>query len=388
MKLFDSQELLATVRARTNLSDFGDPRLLEGFEFFVKGLNETDNIIPGREEALREMLLKMLSNLLWRNKDFVEHPEILEEPLAPAVCIVSLPRVGTTKIQRMLGATSVVLSVPYWYLHMPSRIPGLPECGKTARIAITEEFCRWREAVSPTINVTHRSFTLEPDEDAFLQNHSFCTGYLAQTHNLSVYNEWFQAQDLSFPYAFERQQLQYLQWQFHRFDPKPWLLKSPGHLGAEDLLLKTFPEGCRFICPHREPAEIFPSALRLGEDFAKLYNSLPWPLDEFAWLVVEGMCQQMERHMIWRDQNPEIEVLDLSFSEVCNDSIGTAEKIYAFLGLPLSEDDKQQIMAWESENPRHKDGRLDLSLEQYGLDEHSVNKKFENYRQVFKEFLT
>ena len=385
--MFDADELLASARSRTGLTDFGDERFLVGLHQFVDGLNATDNIIPGRETELTKLILRLLCNLLWRQEDLAKHPQILEQRLLPPVCIVSLPRTGTTKLQRLLGATGAFQNLLYWYFHMPSRIPGLPEGGREKRIEITEEFCRWRESVSPTINVTHRSFTHEPDEDAFLQQLCFCSAYLAQTHNLPLYNEWFARQDPGFAYDFEKQQLQYLQWQFHRQHPKAWILKSPGHLGQEDQLQRIFPEGSRIICPHREPAEIFPSAIRLGEDFGKLYNRLPMPLEAFSHMVVDLLHSGMEQHMAWRKANPQVEVLDLSFHQICDDSLGTAEKICDFLGLPLTANAKRRIGSWDKANPRHKHGKLELTLEMYGLDEHVINARFGPYRETFGQFL-
>ena len=295
--MFDADELVASAQSRTGLADFGDERFLVGLHQFVDGLNATDNIIPGREGELRKLLLRLLCNLLWRQADFAQHPEILEERLLPPVCILSLPRVGTTKLQRQLGVTGAFQNPLYWHLHMPSRVPGLPEGGRQKRIEITEEFCQWREAVSPTINVTHRSFTHEPDEDAFLQQLCFC------------------------------------------------------------------------------------------EDFSKLYNRLPMPLEAFGHMVVDLLHNGMERHMAWREANPQVEVLDLSFREICDDSLGTAEKIHDFLELPLNGDARRRIESWDQENPRHKHGKLELTLEMYGLDERVINAKFGPYREAFGQFL-
>jgi len=114
--MFDAEALIAGAQLRTGLSDFGDERFLVGLRQFVNGLNAADNIIPGREAEIEKLILRLLCNLLWRQKDFAEHPEILEEYLLPPVCIVSLPRVGTTKLQRLLGATDAFQSLPYWAL--------------------------------------------------------------------------------------------------------------------------------------------------------------------------------------------------------------------------------------------------------------------------------
>ena len=104
-------------------------------------------------------------------------------------------------------------------------------------------------------------------------------------------------------------------------------------------------------------------------------------------MVVDLLHNGMERHMAWREVNPQVEVLDLSFREICVDSLGTAGKIHDFLELPLTANARRRIESWDQENPRHKHGKLELTLEMYGLEERVINAKFGPYREAFGQFL-
>jgi hypothetical protein len=68
---------------------------------------------------------------------------------------------------------------------------------------------------------------------------------------MSPYREWFEAQDLRPAYAYYRDLLKLLDWQR---PGKRWLLKSPAHLWALDVLVELFPD-CSIVQTHRDPPD-------------------------------------------------------------------------------------------------------------------------------------
>ena len=380
-------ELLSAAKQQSGLSHFGHDNFREGLEALVAGFNSSDLTIPGRELALRRDLVRLLVNRLRWQKDLADYPEINDQSLLPPLCIVSLPRVGTTKIQRFLSETNAFQDLPYWQILMPGRMHALPDHGVERRIAETDEFCAWRVSVQPDIQKTHRITALESEEDIFLQEIGFRSKGLGFIHQSAHYQAWLAKQDISLSYDILRMQLQYLQWQFNVENPKPWLLKSPVNLGAEDQLQRIFPAGMKIICPHREPTEIFPSLCRLIESYAGLYYRLPMRREELGNVMVAAMAQGMLQHMQWRERAHSVPILDLSFKEICADSIKVSEKIYDFIGLPFTADARKQIAQWDARNPRHADGKSEENLGTYGLSEQAVNAHFAQYRERFSAYL-
>ena len=387
MTIFTVEELLAEATEKTGLSNFGEDNFREGLDHLVAGINQCDRVKPGREDSLRRDLVRLLANRLRWQKDLAEHPQIAEEPLLPPACIVSLPRVGTTKIQRLLAVTDSFQDLPYWQILMPGRIHNSPDFGVEERIAETEVFCNWRVAMEPDIQKTHRITALEPEEDIFLQELGFRSPGLGFIHQSEQFTPWLAEQDVAESYAILKALLQYLQWQFHRDNPKPWLLKSPVNLGREVELERIFPPGMKLICPHREPAEMLTAMCRLIETYSGVYYELPMPREALGGFLLEQLASSMDQHMQWRESNSTVAVLDLSFKEICADSLGTADRIYGFLDLMLTDDQRSDIAGWDSANPQHKDGRISETLDSYGLSPEIINRRFAEYRNQFASYM-
>ena len=81
-----------------------------------------------------------------------------------------------------------------------------------------------------------------------------------------------------------------------------------------------------------------------------------------------------------------MEILDLGFQEITNDSIGTARKVCDFLGIELSDEIVQGIKQWDVSNPRNKFGKNEATLEEYGLDVSKVNQIFKPYIEEFGQY--
>ena len=118
-----------------------------------------------------------MRNRLWFAKDLAEHPQIINEDAGSPIIIASLPRTGSTKLDRMLGALGDFHTLTLWKANMFARIPGLPDGGRTRRIAETREFEHWMYATSPEILQGHPMFTDEPDEDHLLTEYTFRSSY-------------------------------------------------------------------------------------------------------------------------------------------------------------------------------------------------------------------
>jgi hypothetical protein len=146
MRELEADELLQTARSRTGLSDFGPDDFLEGFRILVASINTEAHIRDSGWPEVRTRLLRMLINRLWFAKDVQDHPEILDTDLGSPCIIASLPRTGSTKLQRMLGASGGFQTPTFWMTLMFSRIPGVADGGVAQRIRETREFEKWTRA--------------------------------------------------------------------------------------------------------------------------------------------------------------------------------------------------------------------------------------------------
>jgi hypothetical protein len=84
-------------------------------------------------------------------------------------------------------------------------------------------------------------------------------------------------------------------------------------------------------------------------------------------------------HMKWRDANPDVQVLDLSMQEITRDGLGTAQKVYDFLGMSLSPVAKNAMQRWEQNNGIEKHGRNVYSAEGVGTTDADIRQAFAPY---------
>lgn len=380
-------ELLGTSAQRTGLSDFGPDDFREGLELLVSCLNA--NAVPeDRQGAVRDKFLRLLMNRQWFAKDLSDHPEIAEEELLPPVAIISLPRTGTSKLQRILGVTGKFQNPLFWHTMYFARIPGRADHGVKERIELTRQYERFMVEKVPDFHQGHPMHAEEIEEEYVLTEHSFRCPMLGVVMNLPRYLEWASQSDITPTYDYLLLQLKYLQWQFFANERKPWLLKSPLHMGYEAQLARIFPQGIKIITPHRAPTEMVASAAYTAYLFQQLWRG-KLPLDaEMGRFLLHAYSDDMPRFLQWRADNKSIPILDLSYKDIANDSVKVARQVFSFLDLPFNEDAGAHIAKWDERNPLHKHGKAPTTLDLFKLSEEDVARTFAEYNKMFAEFVS
>lgn len=385
MSTFDVNDLLATATQRTGLSDFGPSDFKEGLEVLVASLNKSKLIREDRVANLRERFLRFLVNRAWFAKDLAEHPEIAEEEIRPPVFIVSLPRTGSTKLQRVLGASDDFQVLRFWSASHFARIPGLPDGGRAERIRKTREFENWMYEVSPEMLKWHPSHTEEPEEDCYLAESTFREVLNFGMTGAIEFLEWLEQADKKPAWDYLISVIKYLQWQNPQDRHKPWLFKNPFYLGSEAQLCKVY-NSPRFIVTHRDPVKCMPSVTHTIMASRKMYSNVDTS-QNLGEEMLKACSHQTAEHIRWRDANPDVPVLDLSFSELTQDGLATVEKIYDFLGMEFSETSRANVAAWEARNPREKHGRTSYSPDDIGRSQSDINAAFAAYNERFANYL-
>lgn len=381
----DVQELLHTARERTGLIDFGPADFIEGLTVLVDGINEEAEIRPDRFAHLYERVQRLLINRLWFAHDLTLHPEIMNEDEGSPVIIAALPRTGSTKLHRMLAATGDFQTMKMWQAHMFARIPGAPDGGVARRIQETRDYEAWMYATSPDILSGHPMFTDEAEEDQWLMEASFRHPLLFGMYQSFRYANWIAQADMRPTFEYYLAQIKYLQWQTKHHADRPWLVKNPNHFGDEETLSRIYKQP-RFIVTHRDPVKCIPSITNAALAMRKLYSDL-----DSAAILGPGTLGVFEtcaaRHMAWRDQHPEAEILDLSFSEINANGVEAARKVYNFCGLAFTPAAEAAIRNWEKNNPREKHGSNVSSPESIGTTDYKIRAAFTEYLARFSAFL-
>lgn len=388
MKNFDTKTLLDTASERTGLTDLGEPDCLNALEALVESVNETGEVAADRWDAVFEYMVRVLVNRLWFAKDLAEHPEIADQDLLPPVAIVGLPRTGSTKLQRMLGESNSFQNLLWWQMHMFARIPGQENGGIEQRFRVTKDFEEWNYEVCPDMAKGHPRYADAPEEEQILQEFTFPPVLAVYFSGADYSQERLMQFDPAPMYRYMALQLKYLQWQFYRQDPRPWVLKSPTNLGFEENLIESFGRKTKLIVPHRDPVNIVSSIAKTAEYYRKVYSDVSNEQKKrsLGANMLNALLYGVQRQMEWRQQNPDIEILDVSFKDIVGNPLHVMRSVYEFLNIELTEEIEARVLSWD-EDQKNTHQKNEYSLEEFGLTESQVNSAFEPYLEQYSNYI-
>ena len=178
-------------------------------------------------------------------------------------------------------------------------------------------------------------------------------------------------------------QLQYLG--FH-FQDNCWLLKAPVHLVCLADLFKIYPDAV-ILHMHRDPVHSVPSMCSLASISRSLFSDgTDLAVIPKQW---SDLMQKIINHSIEQRSNfNEDQFFDIPYNHLVKDPLGTVEWIYKRIGMECSNDLKIGMKSWlEKSNTRRKKNPHFYSMDQFGLDEKSIQKKFSNYYGRYGEFI-
>jgi hypothetical protein len=224
----------------------------------------------------------------------------------------------------------------------------------------------------------HPLVATAPEECLFLLGMSF-TDFAAEARaHLPGYMNWLMDTDMVPAYRYYREVLQLLTWKARA---QHLVLKSPIHLYNLDALLTVFPDA-RIIQTHRDPRAVVASGCSLYETtrIASMRGHDPVALGQ-QWLDTWG--QAMDRAMAVRARASPEQFLDVHYDELMTDPAGQVQRIHRWAGLGGEEAAFGVVQAWLAENPRHKHGVHQYTLEHYGLDAQRVAERFRDYTERF-----
>ena len=110
-----------------------------------------------------------------------------------------------------------------------------------------------------------------------------------------------------------------------------WQLKSPHHCIALEALTARYPDA-RFVVTHRDPATCVASTASLGRAFARTFAH---PGDaEFGELWTEMLVAMSDGIVDFRREHGDDRFVDVSYSELTTDPLGTMRRIYESSARP------------------------------------------------------
>ncbi|MBN3792368.1 sulfotransferase [Burkholderia sp. Ac-20353] len=380
----DADALLAQASARAGgLTAFGDGPYRDALDVLCASLIHEANLSARGADMMREKLVGQLVNRLIVEDYCRCHPEIESIAIDDPLVIVGLPRTGTTLLQRMLAVDPRFHSAAWWETRYPAPLAGETPDAPTVRIARAQAEVAQMIDCIPQILSIHPLDAMLADEEFMLMEHSFVCA-MDSYANVPGYTAWLARQDLTPVYAYLKRMLQFLQWQKARRAVAPaapaarWLLKTPQHLHALDVLCRVFPRA-QVVLTHRDPAQTIPSMASMAHTLWQMYADDPDPRVVGAqWNA--GMARAIGAAMAARDALPAERFLDVRFEDTVTNPLGVAEAVYRFAGMPLDADARAAMQDWLARNGRDKRAAHDYSIARFGFTDAQLAHDFAAYR--------
>lgn len=379
-----AQQLMSTARERTNI-DIKDAAIEAPLDRLLLSLNTEAQLSESGSQGIENRLMRVLCNRLRMQRDFKQHPEIDEQQIVRPLFITGAPRTGSTKLHKLLAASGDFLYLPCWQGQCLALRTGNRDENPAMRIQeADEENCFFNEH-APMAKLVHEYLTLEPEEDMLIYEHFLFHSFYNALAFVPGYLQWYQERrNLVAEFEFLRQSLKYLQWQFHDGDPRPWLLKAPLYNANAHRMPEFFPDA-GFVTTHRNPVNQASSLPSLYHNFYKAYSDAERK-QLVGTMALEGLLRSMQQHMAIRDSHPDLNFLDIGYTELTKVAEQVMEKVYSHTGMPLSSGARLAMLNWDFENRQHKHGVHEHKMEEYFLTPEMVTSRLEDYIARFGHY--
>jgi NAD(P)-dependent dehydrogenase (short-subunit alcohol dehydrogenase family) len=377
-----AEDLMAAATAETGLEDWGEGEFMPGLTALADSLRGEGRLNQMGQLMLSSDIVRMLTNRLRFQRDLTAHPEILDEEIAPPIIVVGLPRTGTSKLQRMMAADPGVQRLEVWKLLNPAPFPGeeaagAPEgrinFGLVVERTLTQQF--------PDYMARHPTEAMEPDEELLLMEFSFECVVSSMRSRAPQHRAFVEGRDQHTTYRYMRSLLQYLQWQDGGGRGRPWIMKSPVHLGNLAVLLDVFP-GATVVHCHRDPRIAVVSFCSLVESGRRMGSS-EVELPEIGADILQLLAGSMRRSLADRERIGEERIIDVPYERIRDDAPGVIGEVYEHAGRELTAAAAAAIRAYEQRRPEGHFGRHEYSAERFGLTPEQIAVEFEEYWNRF-----
>jgi hypothetical protein len=375
----DAQELLARARRITGLEHFDEPSPLEPLAVLTRALQTEAGLTPGGLHYWSERLLGILITRLRGWECIRRHPEVLYERIPAPLVILGLTRTGTTLLQRLIASDRRFYSAAYWEARFP--VPEADDLPGARRMALAKAEIDAMLAASPGLMTVHPFDALDADEDILILDQTLLSRTAETLACIPGFYAWLRTQDLRPAYRYWYRTLQLLQWQKRRRggSAQRWVLKTPMHLAFVDHVLELFPDAT-FVQTHRDPLTTIPSYASMVHELWSGVSAAADPL-EAARQTSATLERDLARCLQVRATLPERTFIDVAFRDTVTNPVGVIERIYAHVGLEMTDLAARQIRAYMQSHPRDARPEHQYSLAQYGFTDEEIRRRFSAYRR-------
>jgi hypothetical protein len=352
--------------------DFGEP-----LERLLKSYHDQAKLTTLGRITVREYLVSLLENLLRMEAERAANASIETQRIVAPVFIVGLPRTGTTHLHGLISEDPNNRTPLTWEVMYPAAGRGAADVARAR--SKTAAKLGWADRLAPEFMRIHPIAADLPQECIAITAQVFMSIQFHTTHDVASYQDWFEHAPQKLGFDFHHRFLQHLQ---AKSPGDRWVLKAPGHLFALEGLLERYPDA-RIIHTHRDPLRVMASMASHATVLRRAFSDSADPKHIAAdW--ADRWARALEKFLVVRDRAASSQFLDVDFESIESDPLGAVERVYDFLGWPLTNGARAAMQNFLAANPKNKHGVHRYTLEQFGLSRAAETARFRNYCERFR----
>ena len=366
------EDLHSSATRATGLDDFGDTEYLEPLGILLDSYRSEAGLTEIGSKMFRFFLKGALVARLLSEASWKANPGYADVEVTRPIFVTGLPRTGTTALHRLLAADPAHQGVEMWLAEFPQPRPPRDTWSDNPVYQQIQAGFEQHHVENPDFMGLHYMDAGEVEECWQLLRQSVMSISYESLAHIPTYSRWLAQQDWTPAYLRHRKNLQLIGLN----DPgKRWVLKNPSHLFALDALMAAYPDAL-VIQTHRPPSTLIASMCSLAEHATPGWSTT-FTGEQVGQDQLELWSRGLREFSTARKRYDPAQFLDIDFTDLRNDPMGTVERVYAALDTPMSEDARAAVTALDEESrsgarkPQHR-----YQLADYGLDEATVEAAF------------
>jgi hypothetical protein len=356
--------------------DFGPVDYLPGLKVLLQSMDYDPHFsITGRRIAWG-MVIGVLRGRAQATQSMKQHRGFDAHTIESPVVITGVPRTGTTALHRLMAVDRRFQGLQTWLLDSPMPRPPIETWRNYPQFQKTASTLEAQYAAMPEKPATHYRAAEEVHECCMVLRQSFVSNLWNCAWSAATYDAWWQCQSEAPAYRHFYRCVQLI----GSNEPQTrWLLKNPGHIDNLDLLFAVFPDA-KVIQTHRDPAKALPSLISL--------------LMQLNALTEDGRHEQRAQNMLVREVSKWAsavrkaervralypgQVIDVIHADFHSDPMKVLERIYAFIGMEITDELRLGFERRIKEKPELSRGQHRYSIAAYGMTEAQAREPFDDY---------
>ncbi len=373
------EELIAEARELAALDDFGSDSFREGLAVYAESASTEAQLNELGETAIRANIVGSLTNRL-RIVDWAQqHPAVADERIDAPIVVIGMFRAGTTFLSYVLEQDTRNRALLRWESG-DSVPPPTPADFRTGpRVEAARMGNDMLEQINPRIRAIHHEEPDGPTECISLMSQDFKSLSWEAISNVPTYGQWLLGVDQRSAYEYHRLALQVLQSGGVR---GRWTLKSPHHALNLEALTSVYPDA-RLVLLHRDPVVLCASVCSLINTLSSTFTDV----DHRAYVAehwVAMLEESIRRIDRFRAAHPEHPIVDVQYTDLMRDPVGTVRSIYAGCRDAHDDDRTWDAMAtYVAAHPKDSLGVHRYDLSEFGLDAAELAERFSGYTERY-----